>query len=138
MANAERNGEVQNISNSHLEDLPNEVLLKVFSFLDITDLICCGQVSKRIRAISLHGPFWKKANLYNKRVSAKLLKQIVTNQCKYLSLHSAYLYGNLFLEKVSKLSYLELTCCQTNNLVGYHQGTHYRFEFPTLILRSDN
>ena len=32
-----------------LEDLPNEILLKVFDNLPINDLIKCGQVNKRIR-----------------------------------------------------------------------------------------
>ena len=33
-------------------DLPNEMILKVLSYAEITDVVRCGQVSKRIRTIS--------------------------------------------------------------------------------------
>jgi len=29
-----------------LEDLPDEVILKIFSFLDLKDILRCGQMSK--------------------------------------------------------------------------------------------
>ena len=48
----------------NLEDLPNELILKVLSFLETIDLICCGQLSKRIRAISHDESLWEKLNLY--------------------------------------------------------------------------
>ena len=40
------------MSNSHLENLPNEIILKVFAYLNFQELLRCGQVSKRIRSIS--------------------------------------------------------------------------------------
>jgi hypothetical protein len=39
-------------SNVKLETLPNEVILHVFNYLKIVDLLKCGEVSKRFRAIS--------------------------------------------------------------------------------------
>ena len=48
-----------------LEDLPDELIVKVFSFLEIRDLICLGQLSIRIRAISHDEKFWQKINLYH-------------------------------------------------------------------------
>ena len=48
----------------NLEDLPNELILKVLSFLETIDLIYCGQLSKRIRAISHDESLWQKMNLY--------------------------------------------------------------------------
>ena len=48
-----------------LEDLPDELIVKVFSFLEIRDLICLGQLSIRIRAISHDEQFWQKMNLYH-------------------------------------------------------------------------
>ena len=48
-----------------LEDLPDELIVKVFSFLEIRDLICLGQLSIRIRAISHDEQFWQKINLYH-------------------------------------------------------------------------
>ena len=47
-----------------LEDLPDELILKVFSFLGTRGLICMGQMSNRIRAISHDEQLWQKINLY--------------------------------------------------------------------------
>ena len=48
-----------------LEDLPDELILEVFSFLGSRDLICMGQMSNRIRAISHDEQLWQKINLYH-------------------------------------------------------------------------
>ena len=40
---------------SQFEDLPNETILKIFKYLDIEDLLQCGQLSKRFRTISRDG-----------------------------------------------------------------------------------
>ena len=40
------------LSKLQFEALPNEVIFHAFSYLKIMDLIKCGQVSKRFRAIS--------------------------------------------------------------------------------------
>ena len=39
------------ISTLQFEALPNEIICHVFSFLKMMDLLTCGQVSKRFRAI---------------------------------------------------------------------------------------
>ena len=41
------------MSRLHLEDLPDELILKVFESLKTLELIYCSQVSKRIRRIRL-------------------------------------------------------------------------------------
>ena len=43
------------------EALPNEVILHVFSYLEIMELIKCGQISKRFRAISNDDNLWPKS-----------------------------------------------------------------------------
>ena len=69
-----------------LEDLPNEVLLKVFSYMKPGDLIHCGQVSKRLRAICHDRSLWQKVNLYGKKVSAEFINFILDNGCNHLDL----------------------------------------------------
>ena len=49
-----------------LQKLPNEIILKVFSYLETKDLIQYGHVSKRIRDICHDESLWKKINLYDK------------------------------------------------------------------------
>ena len=44
-------------------DLPDELILKVFSYTERADHWRCGRVSKRIRNISKDGPLIPKANL---------------------------------------------------------------------------
>ena len=112
------------ISKKNLEDLPNEVILKVFSYLEIVDIIRCGQVSKRIRAISHDNAntMWQKINLYDTLVPAEFLQHILkTYNIKYLNLNCAMLKGNLRLEKPSKLKYLDLSrqtlTCQNNKFL---------------------
>ena len=60
----EENWNSPNGSILKLEDLPNELILKVLCFLETIDLICCSQLSKRIRAISHDESLWQKMNLY--------------------------------------------------------------------------
>ena len=98
-------------STLQFEALPNEVIYQVFSFLRMMDLLTCGQVSKRFRAISIDDQYlWpKRLNLWNKKVPAGLLQKVLDGGCKYLSLSEAVLEGTLNLPKVSALQYLNLS-----------------------------
>ena len=93
------------------EALPNEVIYHVFSFLKMMDLLTCGQVSKRFRAISIDDQYlWpKRLNLWNKKVPTGLLQKVLDGGCKFLSLSEAVLEGTLNLPKVSALQYLNLS-----------------------------
>ena len=89
------------------EALPNEVIFHVFSFLKIVDILKCGQLSKRLRTVSID--LWpKKLNLCYKRVPVVFLQKLLDSGCKYLSLSEAVLDGTLSLPKSSKLKYLNL------------------------------
>ena len=96
------------------EDLPNEVLMRIFAFLDIIDGTRIAQVPKRLRNFckdeSLMQKFVEKINLYNKKVPIKFLEKILDYGCKYLSLDTASLevkdaniYGGIKLNKPSKV-----------------------------------
>ena len=100
-----------------LEDLPDELIVKVFSFLETRDLICLGQLSIRIRAITHDEQFWQKINLpyidmnrlnRNGIIPARFLKIAINNGCKYLSLYPNQVGGNLGLDQASSLTYLKL------------------------------
>ena len=85
-----------NSSITKLEDLPNEILLKVFDNFQINDLINCGQVNRRIRSIAQDETLWQKVNLdckrdqylnyksgpHGYRISAGLIQLILENGCR--------------------------------------------------------
>ena len=50
-------------SDLQLEDLPDEMILKVLSYVNIGDLMRCGQVSKRFGKIRDIESLWQKVNL---------------------------------------------------------------------------
>ena len=79
----------QKLSCVQLEDLPNEVLLLIFKFLKMKELLKFGQVSKRIRAISNDESLWMKLNLFKGNVPYGFIEKAVENGCRYLSLAGA-------------------------------------------------
>merc|ERR550534_2793542 len=54
---------IPKFSCAQLEDLPDELILKIFRFLNIEGILKCGQVSRRIRAISNDQSLWLQLNL---------------------------------------------------------------------------
>ena len=94
---------------SEFNHLPNEVILKVLTYLRVEEIVRCNQVSKRIRDIGHDESLWKKINLYRADVPAELLQLVLNNGCQYLSLKMSTVVGNLHLENSSKLRYLDMT-----------------------------
>ena len=86
-----------------LGDLPVEVLLNVFIFLELPDLNRCGQVSKRLRSISLVQSLWQTVILLNDTwnsdcpekttMSINLVERILDRGCTTLSLQRCRLKG---------------------------------------------
>ena len=78
-----------------LEELPNEIILKILQNLDMKDLIRCGTVSKRMRSISLDESLWEKINLHGKIVPIEFLQKVLNSGCKYLSLFHSRIRGDV-------------------------------------------
>ena len=110
-----------NSSITKLEDLPNEILLKVFDNFQINDLIKCGQVNQRIRSIAHHEILWQKVNLDCKRVqynyksgphgyrmSAGLIQLILENGCRHLGI-SGIIERDLMPIKTIELNHLVIS-----------------------------
>ena len=51
------------INHQNLKDLPDEVLLRIFYFLDVESLLRCSQVSKRIRKLCHDNSLWQKCDV---------------------------------------------------------------------------
>ena len=90
-------------------DLPDEIILKIFTFLDIREILKCGQVSQRIRAISNDESLWLQLNFFEGHVPYGLLEKAVQNGCRYLSLAFASLVGGENSEMSLNLKYLEMS-----------------------------
>ena len=92
-----------------LEDLPNEILLIVFTFFDIKGVLQCGQVSKRLRKISNDKRLWLKLNLFGKEVPYGFIEKAIQNGCEYLNLSWSHVHGGEESEMPWKLKYLEIS-----------------------------
>ena len=76
----------QKLSFFYFEGLPDEILLNIFSFLDIKGVLRCGQVSKRLRAVSNDQCLWLKLNLSGREVPYGFIEKAIQNGCEYLNL----------------------------------------------------
>lgn len=96
-----------------VESLPNEIIMHVLSYLKIVDLLNCGLVSKRFRAISNLDQYiiWPETvNLCYKKVPVEFLQSYWTVAAKiwsFLKLHISE--GTLTLLNASDLRYLNLS-----------------------------
>ena len=99
----------QKLSSIYFEDLPDEVLLNIFSFLDIKGVLQCGQVSKRLKAISNDQCLWLKLNLHGQEVPYGIIEKSIQNGCEYLNLGLSCVHGGKKSEVPWKLKYLELS-----------------------------
>lgn len=133
------------MSKLKIDNLPDELILKVLSYLEIIDIVRCSQTSRRIRIIThdkslwrfLRNPqefhkeddkedeacfsnwnrYWRKVNLYYKRVPSNFLELVVKNKCQYLSLYETKLEDSLSLDEESQLRYLDLSGYKSNNRI---------------------
>ena len=104
----------QKLSFYSIEDLPNEILLKIISLLDFKEVLRCGQSSKRLREISNDNSFWLKLNLTGRKVPYGFIERAMQNGCEYLNLCGSFVYG-AELEKSMvpwKLKYLVVSQSQ--------------------------
>ena len=109
----------QKLSFFPLEDLPNEILLKILSLLDIKGVLQCGQSSKRLREISNDKSLWLKLNLTGRKIPYGYIEKAMQNGCEYLNTRWGSIRGGKKSEVPWKLKYLELSQFQ---LTGVPKG----------------
>ena len=69
-----------------IENLPDEILLGVFMYLEFKDLGQCLQVSKMFRKVALDKTLWQTIKTVDKDVSTEFLVQALTHGTKHISL----------------------------------------------------
>ena len=111
MANEENSDENLKDKSIRFEEFPSELLLKILSFLEITNLLKCSQTSKRIRVICYDDSLWQKIDLSKKKVTTDLIQKVIDNGCKYLNLNEAKIVATIRLKNESQLTDLDLSAC---------------------------
>ena len=120
----------QKLSFFHLEGLPDEILLNIFSLLDIKGVFQCGQVSKRLQAISNDQSLWSKLNLFGKEVPFGFIEKAVQNGCEYLNLRCSSVNGIKMKNVQWKLKYLDISQNEWVNRLSSH------LFIPAMVLRN--
>ena len=95
-------------------DLPDELILKVFSYTETADILRCGQVSKIIRTVSNDNSLFQTVNLSGKYVKTDLIEMALNKGCKSLNLSDSSIWGNLRLIQNSRLRKLDITNCRAS------------------------
>ena len=102
------------LSSPQLQDLSDEIILKIFSFLHQKDLLQVAQVSKRTSVISKDSSLWTRVNFQSITVTTSFLQQVINRRCKDLNLGYAKLEGTLNLTGHSELNTLDISNCKAN------------------------
>ena len=79
-----------------IDFLPNEILMNIFSYLNIKELYKCAHVNKKFRQISHDKSFWKSVNLYKQRVSSQFIAQILRLGTEYLNLQEVTILDDTY------------------------------------------
>jgi len=95
-------------SRLELESLPDEMLLKIFRYMNMQELLQYGQVSKRTRAICSDESLWKDIELIQNRVKSEFIKSILDRNCEALDIRDTVIDGCVQLNRPSKLAYLSI------------------------------
>ena len=93
-----------------METLPNEIWLKIFSYLEVQDLNRCASVSKQFQEYAYDKAVWQKLpiNLAAKQVPIEFIQQIVERGTSYLNLDYTEILGDqLALLKADQLYFAQ-------------------------------
>ena len=113
MTNVTKN--LKDLTSPQLQDLPDEIILKIFAFLYKKDLLHVAQVSKRTSVLSQDYSLWHCVSFKKKKVSTVCLQQVINRKCKVLGLQFAKVEDTLNLRCHSELKQLEISNCQAND-----------------------
>ena len=101
-----------------MEDLPVEIILKIFNFVNIRDLFQCMAVNKRIREIANDQSLWNKMHIdgvdFEADLPAELLSKILAKGCQYLSLYNCQIVKKE-TTKFAKNFQLKYLCIDRSN-----------------------
>ena len=105
-----------------MEDLPVEIILKIFNFVNIRDLFQCMAVNKKMREIANDPSLWNKMHIdgvnFEADFPAELLSQIIAKGCQYLSLFNCQIVKPE-ATRFAKNFQLKYLCVDRSNGIDY-------------------
>ena len=99
------------------EDLPSEIILKIFESVNVKDLFRCMAVNKKFKIIANDQSLWKKMHLTGADTSdifpPELILQFISKGCQYLSFYNCHIMKKnvVRFEKNYQLKYLCILHC---------------------------
>jgi len=66
-----------------VEDLPDEIMMEIFSLVTIKEISKCAQVCHRWKILSEDSYLWRKINLSDKKVPVKFVEKALRHGCRY-------------------------------------------------------
>ena len=103
---------------SPFEKLPDEVILKIFSFLSFKSLGNCNQVSSRMKRIAGDTSLWEKVHAWRKVVPSGFVQQIVKSKVKSIDFQSCEVSPinfDILMENSLDLKYMNISSCTGND-----------------------
>ena len=106
------------------ENLPIEILNKIFEYLTLKELVQCGNTCQRWKLIISHAEkLWLIANLKDRIVPVSFLNHLCLKGTKYLSLQWARLIKDEEFSDIQESKLTHLNLCDTRSVLG---GFGYR------------
>ena len=103
---------------SPFEKLPDEIILKIFSFLSFKSLGNCNQVSSRMKRIAGDTTLWEKVQASEKVIPACFVEQIVKSKVKSIEFplcEVSPIKFDILMENSLDLKYMDISCCTGND-----------------------
>ena len=106
------------MSSLQFEILPDEIILKIFSFLSFKSLGNCNQVSHRMKRIAEDTSLWEKVRAWLKVIPAGFMEKIVKLKVKYFSVQHCEVFPinlNFLMEHNLDLKSMDISNCDGND-----------------------
>ena len=82
---------MSNLPTSRFEDLPDEIILQIFTHLEFYDNALASRVCRRWKLLSEDQSLWQKHNLSGREAPAKFIEKALRHVCQYLNLESIHI-----------------------------------------------
>jgi hypothetical protein len=113
---------ISKLPTASFEDLPDEIILQIFTHLEFYDNASASQVCKKWKWLSEDQFIWQKVKLDGKQVPAKFIEKALRHGCQYLGLRGTEITNvsdpNSFSVS-NQLKYLSISC--ENYFASHHE-----------------